>query len=525
MVRDVDQGCIALAVVMRLPCPSAYSPMRPGDVNTSNTPAVVYTLRAAANATRAAVNLSFAVVQPFALRNDWRQVGNAGGRPVPEAANASACAAACVDAAATCYAWQWTPSAGEVDCLIDTVSYALGSNSAGTDSGHPGQFVLGASGAGGAAASITFTTSTVPGASPLHNALGSQGLYALPSATVAARVSSGAGSASTLDTLLATLAAADPGAAMAALPVGGTGDLFAGAVVSASFITPGAAVDLSVVHAWRFPHFFWYRDAFSGSDNGNRYATIYPNTDAVAASLNLTSITGDLLAWQRVYSGLPDPLLFDAAFNLFSHSRSALWHASGEWRQWESFEFTGGWRGVRRARFVGASQAKPPPSPPSPSDWGNPTNGDERHLNYFALFPEAMRSQLETWLSHAQNADGSFYCIILSAAGNEQYGNGDPCGTASPSNPHPDDITMVLVAAYEQLALANDTVLIPAIYPALQRGFGYYVAHYATSAWGLPYEVHETYDAVRRAAMTRGCKGALPHCSVSAGPRVSNNHW
>jgi len=125
-----------------------------------------------------------------------------------------------------------------------------------------------------------------------------------------------------------------------------------------------------------------------------------------------------------------------------------------------------------------------------------PTNGDERHLNYFALYPEAMRSQLATWVAHAQNSDGSYYCIIVSGANNAQYGNGDPCGTPSPSNPHPDDITMVLVAAYEQLALANDTELITSLYPSLLRGFSYYIAHFNTSAWSLPYEVHETYDAV-----------------------------
>lgn len=108
-----------------------------------------------------------------------------------------------------------------------------------------------------------------------------------------------------------------------------------------------------------------------------------------------------------------------------------------------------------------------------------------------------MRSQLETWVKHAQNADGSFYCIVESASGDVQYGRGDPCGTPSPSNPHPDDITMVLVAAYEQLALANNSAVAAAVYPALLRGFGYYVAHFNTSAWSLPYEVHETYDAVR----------------------------
>lgn len=153
-----------------------------------------------------------------------------------------------------------------------------------------------------------------------------------------------------------------------------------------------------------------------------------------------------------------------------------------------------------------------------------PTNGDERHLNYFALFPEAMRSQLETWVAHTQNSDGSYYCIIVSGANNAQYGNGDPCGTPSPSNPHPDDITMVLVAAYEQLALANDTELITSLYPSLLRGFSYYIAHFNTSAWSLPYEVHETYDAV-----SISCRGRVRLLPLSglfsiSGPGILNDN-
>jgi len=126
---------------------------------------------------------------------------------------------------------------------------------------------------------------------------------------------------------------------MAALPVAAAGNLFAGAVVSARGIAPGANIDLSIRSCVVFPHFYWYRDAFAGSDNGVRYTGTYADVDAVASALNLTAVTSDLLAWQHVYAGVPDPLIFDATFNLFSHSRSALWDKAGEWRQWESFEF------------------------------------------------------------------------------------------------------------------------------------------------------------------------------------------
>jgi hypothetical protein len=98
--------------------------------------------------------------------------------------------------------------------------------------------------------------------------------------------------------------------------------------------------------------------------------------------------------------------------------------------------------------------------------------------------------------AHAQNADGSFYCILLSAAGDRQWGTGDPCGTPSAANPHPDDIAMILVAAYEQLLLANASALLAPAWPALRRAVGYYIAHVNSTAWRLPYQVHETYDAV-----------------------------
>ena len=74
------------------------------------------------------------------------------------------------------------------------------------------------------------------------------------------------------------------------------------------------------------------------------------------ASIDLGSTAQSLLDWQQVFRGLPHPLLRDATFNLLNHMRSAIWHANGQYRQWESFEF---------------------------ADWLNPTNGDERHLPYF----------------------------------------------------------------------------------------------------------------------------------------------
>ena len=157
-----------------------------------------------------------------------------------------------------------------------------------------------------------------------------------------------------------------------------------------------------MVHAWHYPRFFWYRDRFAGSDNGNRYANTYGTVEAVAASLNVTQIVQRLLGWQRVYAGLPAPILRDGTANLFNHLRSSMWTAAGEYRQWESLEFT---------------------------DWSNPTNGDERHVNYFHVLPDSMRSKLLSEVARAQNPDGMFYCVVVSQQNNRQWGNADPCSS------------------------------------------------------------------------------------------------
>ena len=240
-----------------------------------------------------------------------------------------------------------------------------------------------------------------------------------------------------------------------------------------SGVPASGSVSLSVYHAWHYPHFYWFRDGLNGSDVGQRYANTYAGVADVAASIDLSRTAQRLLAWQSVYAGLP-PLLQDAAFNLLNHIRSSMWLRDGEYRQWESVEFP---------------------------DWGDSTNNDERHVPYFHAVPESMESQLRTWMRRAQNPDGSFYCIFISAPGDAQYGRGDPC---DPAGPHPDDIAMMLVTAYEHLMMANASALIDEIYPQLVRGLGYYTARYNTSRYHLPYQVHETYDAVAESAGVLG---------------------
>ena len=184
-----------------------------------------------------------------------------------------------------------------------------------------------------------------------------------------------------------------------------------------------------------------------------RYASTYKTIDDVPRKLNLSSLAGNLAAWQRVYSGLPSPVLRDAMFNLFNHMRSASWHANGEYRQWESFEFgkcSSNW--IRT--FCSNNDTSFVLMFCSLADWSNPTNGDERHLNYFHVLPSSMRSQLVALATNAQDKSGMFHCIVVSAAGDRQWGT-DPCTDGHGTANHPDDITMVMVGTYEQYIMNN----------------------------------------------------------------------
>ena len=449
----------------------AYSPLTPGATNLSNTPAVVFTMHASAPA-GAALDATFAVLAGLGLRSDWRGA-SAGATRAPGAASRADCAASCVQDDA-CVAWQWAEAAGA--CLLDAApaaQIALGANLAGVDAGHPGAFAV--AGGGADPASVVFANrNNASAAAQRHNAIGEQGLFAVAASSDddGATFTYGAASGASADALLATLGggSGSPSAALHRLgtgaPAGAAGDLFAMASVSVSGLAPGANASLSVVHAWHYPRFFWYRDAFGGSDNGVRYAARFGGAADVQAALNLTSLADNLLAWQGVYAGLPFDVLGDAAFNLFAHARSSMWFLRDEeYRQWESLEF---------------------------SDFLNPTNGDERHLNYFSLAPEAMRSQLRTMVAHARNADGMFFCVSVSCAGDAQFCASDPCPPAD----HPDDIAMFVIGLYELFALANDTAIVAELYPAVTGGLAYYAKFYDSTDWSLPYQVHETYDAV-----------------------------
>ena len=80
-----------------------------------------------------------------------------------------------------------------------------------------------------------------------------------------------------------------------------------------------------------------------------------------------------------------------------------------------------------------------------------------------------------------QDASGEFPCILVSSAKDNQLAH-DVCAD---DGTHPDDITMVLIAAHEQYMMANQTELIATIYPLLLKSFGFYKKYYDASPWAV----------------------------------------
>jgi hypothetical protein len=237
----------------------AYSALRPGDTNGSNTPAVVFTLHATNSqpAGGAPLDVSFMVLQGLGLRNDFTQAGPKGAAVPGQFANASACAAACVGAGAgagagePCLAWQWDAAARSCTADGAAAGFSQGANRPGVDSGTPGAFSFSAAPAD---PSVVFSTIGA-GGKKAFNGLGSQGLFVPEIATPSGgKVSRGAAAAASAEELLGALKATDPAAALAAKPRSAGADaLFAAAAATANGVAPGESVSLSVAHAWFFP--------------------------------------------------------------------------------------------------------------------------------------------------------------------------------------------------------------------------------------------------------------------------------
>ena len=166
-------------------------------------------------------------------------------------------------------------------------AYTQGFNRAGVDSGNPGDWSIIPS------HSVVFTARTASTATP-YNGLGSQGFF-FPAGGVCDGCTARVSTAGSLEELLGALRSGG------GLPATGSGSdsaadaLFAGASVTAIGVASGSGVSMTVVHAWHYPHFYWYRDSDQGTDNGVRYANTYPAVASIPLATESQMITSHRL--------------------------------------------------------------------------------------------------------------------------------------------------------------------------------------------------------------------------------------
>jgi uncharacterized protein (DUF608 family) len=323
-----------------------YSTVTPADLPRSNTPAVVFSLHVNNPSTTATLDVSFLMIMPMGIRNDWTQVAPATAFSLGSAITSSAqCASACSQSA-SCLAWQYNTSTGV--CVGDTV-YTEGYNSAGFDSGHPGVYNLSTN-------FVSFQTA----ATGSYNGLGQQILYSPSNYSI-------------------TVGTADNWTqAMLAWPEASPegGHLLAYLSVNAGEIPPLASAQLHIIHAWYYPIHYFSRN-IGGQNLGNYYTNQYSNALSVAQSINLTDVSVKLVQWQIPFSTMPT-VVQDHIFNAFSHARSAMYFQNGDWRQWESYGF---------------------------GDYDSVHNDAERRIPYLFYWPETERNKILAW-ANTQLVDG-----------------------------------------------------------------------------------------------------------------------
>lgn len=295
----------------------ASSRWRVGDMNSSATPAIGFTLTASNPSKTTPLDLSFFFALPLSLQRGVI-------RSSTDAVNASdtgaaeACYAACADNS-TCMAWSY----GGTECEQysnnpgTAIPSSRNTDATGAASGVRGSWAMGNS--------KNCATLHRPGK---HAAAGSASLCAASEGGATSHVSFASGK--TLATLweeFATHGTLD--GRLGADPVGA-------AAVTIS-VPPGGVASLTISLGWHFP----YRD-FMGTTVGNHYASIVQDSE-VASRLMLpsTDAATDVTSWgafASVFLNSSLPTWFgDSLLNSLHHTRSAMWLADGRWRQWESF--------------------------------------------------------------------------------------------------------------------------------------------------------------------------------------------
>eukprot|EP00698_Gefionella_okellyi_P024626 TRINITY_DN8763_c0_g1_i1.p1 TRINITY_DN8763_c0_g1~~TRINITY_DN8763_c0_g1_i1.p1 ORF type:complete len:1014 (+),score=226.22 TRINITY_DN8763_c0_g1_i1:103-3144(+) len=212
-----------------------------------------------------------------------------------------------------------------------------------------------------------------------------------------------------------------------------------GAVVHAR-VGARQSVTLSIVFAWYFPD----RDHMY-MDLGNYYSTRFDSSldvaDPLAEELALIDIVSDLNSHHAVFANSSMPVwLSDSFINSMSHFRSAMWFRDGRWRQWEAYDCP---------------------------DVDSVHNDYQRHLPYLWLFPRTEMQKMREW-GAGQPEDGHIweYLASFGLGPMDQWG-GRIMG----------DVTSVwLIELWEIYSQTGDSAFLQELYPTAVRAIGWQMA-------------------------------------------------
>jgi non-lysosomal glucosylceramidase len=415
-----------------------YSILKPGDLNRSSTPAIIYSLNIY-NQNDYPISVDFMYNAPLSTQIDQIRLSKNVTQQVPSDTYVQ-CISLC-DQNAACASWNWQLVANNYTCVLYS---DVGNNvySNGNVSGVRGQWTYDKSGP---------LVLDRPGIRPAN---GQYVLWPFLSSdkTMTAIVNND------INTILGNFSA--NGGWFQQTEIKGSGAN--GAVSISTTLQPGEKKTLSILFAWYFPHHNWLDLPLD-----NYYSLLFNNVTNVGQSIGvdkddtqLAVIIKDILTLHNLYldSSLPDYLV-DSLINSVSHMRSAMHFANGDWRQWEANDC---------------------------DDVDSVHNDHQRHLPYILYFPETEKIKMYAWAKY-QQADGMIQ---------EALSVGCLGGTV-PYDEHGgrrmgDVTTIFILETLELYRWTNDLAFLKDMYPHVLAGVKWQLG--TSSSFGLPEHLECTYD-------------------------------
>jgi non-lysosomal glucosylceramidase len=235
-----------------------------------------------------------------------------------------------------------------------------------------------------------------------------------------------------------------------------------GAVSISTTLQPGEKKTLSILFGWYFPHHNWLDLPLD-----NFYSLLFNNVTNVGQSIGvdkddtqLQIIIKDILTLHNLYfnSSLPDYLI-DSLINSVSHMRSAMYFTNGDWRQWEANDC---------------------------NDVDSVHNDHQRHLPYILYFPETEKIKMYAWAKY-QQADGMIQEELTVGCG------GDTVRYDQHGGRRMGDVTTIFILeTLELYRWTNDSTFLKDMYPHVLAAVKWQIS--VSSSFGLPEHLQCTYD-------------------------------